>query len=179
MLMRYGALPSLALALCVWSVASCKGPGSVKPEAKEATVSSASALADAKVKRFGDAIAKQNDVEFSRVLDDPTAYEKKTVTLEGHVRRVCKRMGCWMELAEGTKEGARSCRVFFGAHQFFVPTDSEGQQARVQGSVEVRRVEAKFVNHLEEEGASFESKSKDGSAEEVRLVASGVELISG
>jgi hypothetical protein len=131
------------------------------------------------VQHFGDALAQADNAKLSRVLDNPSAFAKKTVTLDGHVKRVCKKMGCWMELAESKGDGARSCRVFFGAHQFFVPTDSEGQHARVQGTVEVRRVDPKFVNHLEAEGANFEAKASDGSAEEVRLVATGVELSRG
>ena len=92
------------------------------------------------------------------------------------MRRVCKKMGCWMELATAKQATAPGCRVFFGAHQFFVPKDSDGARARVQGEVQLKKVDASFVQHLEEEGASFKAKNADGTADEVRLVATGVEL---
>jgi hypothetical protein len=42
--------------------------------------------------------------------------------------------------------------------------------------VTLRRVEPKLVSHLEAEGATFAAKAGDGSADEVRIVATGVEL---
>jgi hypothetical protein len=124
----------------------------------------------------GSAILPGKEVQLAKVLAEPQKYAGQTVIVEGEVRRVCKKMGCWMELATAKDDAAASCRVFFGAHQFFVPKDSDGASARVQGEVQVQQVEASFVQHLEEEGASFKAKNDDGTAQEVRLVASGVEL---
>lgn len=124
----------------------------------------------------GSTISPGHDVSLAQVLANPREFEGKTVTVLGDVRRVCKKMGCWMELATDKSAEAPGCRVFFGAHQFFVPKDSDGSQARVQGEVQVKKVEAAFVEHLEQEGASFKAKNADGTADEVRLVATGVEL---
>jgi hypothetical protein len=46
----------------------------------------------------------------------------------------------------------------------------------VQGTFELATVPASRVRHLEGEGATFASKQPDGSARELRLVATGVEL---
>ena len=81
-----------------------------------------------------------------------------------------------MELAESPREGTPGCRVTFKNYGFFVPTDSAGSQARVQGQVEVDTLPAAAVRHYEEEGAVFAGKQPDGTAKEVRLVATGVEL---
>jgi hypothetical protein len=70
----------------------------------------------------------------------------------------------------------RAIRVTFKDYGFFVPIDSAGAEARVQGVVAVETVAARYVKHLEEEGARFASKADDGTAREVRLVANGVEL---
>ena len=82
-----------------------------------------------------------------------------SVLVEGVVRRACSHRGCWMELA--APEGGRGVRVTFQDEGFFVPTDSAGARARVQGTVKVRPPP---------------SGSPAGTAPEVRLVASGVEL---
>jgi hypothetical protein len=103
---------------------------------------------------------------------DPAA----PVTVEGSVRKACTRRGCWMELAESPREGTPGCRVTFKNYGFFVPTNSAGARARVQGQVEVETLPAASVRHYEEEGAIFASKQPDGTAREVRLVATGVEL---
>ena len=171
---HFGAL-AVSLAL-----PACKGeppaPASEPPPAK--TVAAPSAPTD-KTSVFGSAIAPGSEVLLAKVLANPREFEGKTVTVQGDVRRVCKKMGCWMELATEKSDAAPGCRVFFGAHQFFVPKDSDGSHARVQGEVQVKQVQADFVEHLEEERASFKAKNADGTADEVRLVASGVELTRG
>ena len=84
-----------------------------------------------------------------------------------------------MELAEGAAPELPGCRVTFQDYGFFVPLDSAGSTARVQGAVAVRTVPAGEVAHLEGEGAQFPGKQPDGSAREVRMVATGVELWRG
>ena len=64
----------------------------------------------------------------------------------------------------------------FKDYGFFVPTNSAGSRARVQGTFELATVSAPRVRHLEQEGAAFASKQPDGTARELRLVATGVEL---
>jgi hypothetical protein len=81
-----------------------------------------------------------------------------------------------MELSEALDPALPGCRVTFKDYGFFVPLDSAGSKARVQGTVEVTQVGPDQVAHLESEGAHFASKQPDGTAREVRLVASGVEL---
>ena len=80
--------------------------------------------------------------------------------------------GCWMQLEPGV-------RVTFKDYGFFVPLDSAGSTARVEGTVQVRVVPGPEVQHLESEGAKFASKEPDGTAREIRMVATGVELWRG
>jgi hypothetical protein len=123
---------------------------------------------------FGQPLAAAVPISVATLLARPDATAP--VTVEGSVRKACTRRGCWMELAESTKEGTPGCRVTFKNYGFFVPTDSAGARARVQGQVEVETLPAASVRHYEEEGAVFASKQPDGTAREVRLVATGVEL---
>jgi hypothetical protein len=115
-------------------------------------------------------------MSLGRVLSSPDDFAARTVTVEAKVRRNCTRRGCWMELAESMDPSLPGCRVTFQNYGFFVPLDSAGSTARVQGTVEVKTVSAPEVAHLEGEGAKFVGKQPDGSAREVRMVASGVEL---
>lgn len=73
-------------------------------------------------------------------------------------------------------EGDNACRVTFKDYGFFVPKDSAGARARVQGRVVIQRVEPARVAHLEAEGAKFRSREADGSANEVTFIANGVQL---
>lgn len=81
-----------------------------------------------------------------------------------------------MELSEGADPNLEGCRVTFKDYGFFVPTDSAGSSARVAAAIEVASLTPATVEHMEREGAKITHKSGDGSAREVRLVASGVEL---
>ena len=131
------------------------------------------------LKRFGEPIAPGQTVTLANVLARPDEFANHTVTLEAKVRRNCTRRGCWMELSQAMDPPSgrsRSCRVTFKDYGFFVPLDSAGSTAKVQGTVEVTHVAPGEVAHLESEGAHFAAKQPDGTASEVRLVATGVEL---
>jgi len=110
----------------------------------------------------------QQPVPLASVLGKPE--DGRTVLVEGVVRRACTQMGCWMELAPAG--GGPGMRVTFKDYGFFVPTDSAGAKARVQGTVRVAQLSPAQAEHLRSEGGSMSS----GAQREVRLVATGVEL---
>jgi hypothetical protein len=131
------------------------------------------------VGKYGAPLGTAPAETLASVLAEPTRYAGHPVRVEGHVRRACTAMGCWMELAESSADDAPGCRVIMKDHAFFVPTDSAGSNARVEGTLAVRRIDPEQVTHMEHEGAAFPHKAADGSAEELRFVASGVELWRG
>ena len=127
-------------------------------------------------KNLGRTISDGPIVPIASILKAPDEHAGKSVRVEGMVRAACKRRGCWMELAPTLEHGGPGCRVTFEGYGFFVPTDSEGSRAIVEGSVKVRTVPPAEVAHMEEEGGTFPAKQSDGSAREVRITATGVRL---
>ncbi|RYZ07975.1 MAG: DUF4920 domain-containing protein [Myxococcales bacterium] len=127
-------------------------------------------------KTYGAPLGASPTATLADVLKAPEKFDGQRVTVEGAVRAACTRKGCWMELSEGADPSAPGCRVTFKDYGFFVPTDSAGSKARVDAQVETKVVKPEMVAHLESEGAKFAEKSADGSAREVRLVATGVEM---
>jgi hypothetical protein len=127
-------------------------------------------------KLFGEPLGPGETVKLSTLLSEPAKYRDKSVIVEAEVRKACSRKGCWMEVSESKDAAAPACRVTFKDYGFFVPLDSAGSRARMQATVTVETVAANYVQHLEEEGARFPKKNPDGTADEVRLVATGVEL---
>jgi hypothetical protein len=125
---------------------------------------------------FGQPLTAASDLEFAQLLAEPDKYASSDVSVQGVVRQVCQTRGCWLELATGPDQQAGGCRVIAQGHAFFVPIDSAGKRARVQGRVEVRNVPAAQVAHMEQEGGHFANKQPDGSARELRIVARSVEL---
>lgn len=160
---------SLGLGLLLLACESGNAPGAApgtKPPA-------ASAPAGARVESFGAPLAPAAEVALDELLTNPERYREQPITTTGDVQRACNRKGCWMELG---RQGGPSCRVTFKDYGFFVPTDSAGAKARVQGQLVTEHVPTGRVRHLEAEGATFPRKNPDGSATEVTLVATGVEL---
>lgn len=163
------AFTLLALVGCKTSK-DAPGP-KAKPKAE-----AAAARPSAPHKTFGAPLGASPSVTLADVLKTPDKFADQTILVEGQVRRACTRKGCWMELSEGQDAALPGCRVTFKDYGFFVPTDSAGAKARVEAKVESKVVKPSLVAHLEEEGAKFADKGPDGSAHEVRLIATGVEL---
>ena len=166
------------IACALWSGASLLLPACESgddPRRKPAAARPAASAAYG-VLRVGAPIVSQRKERLVSVLKDPATFAGQTFVVEGNVRRACSRKGCWMELAADATPGAPACRVTFKDYAFFVPTDSAGRMAKVQGTLEVVKLKARHVEHLAEEGATFKDNAPDGTAEEVRFVATGVEL---
>lgn len=121
----------------------------------------------------GEPLKGATKVKLAELLAKPQAHEGKTVQLEGQVRKACEKKGCWMELASDAKNPG--VRVTFKDYGFFVPLDSAGSQARVEGVVKVAELTDSRAKHYEEEGAIV-PRGADGKPREVQLVATGVEL---
>lgn len=117
-------------------------------------------------------------VSFEKVLKSPEKYAGKTVLVEGVIVRSCKKEGCWMEIAP--KEGAKSVRVTFGDHAFFIPLNAAGFKAKAEGVFTVKTLSKEHVDHLiNDDGAKFENRNADGTVTEVSFDAKGVELRKG
>lgn len=166
------------IALCALHAVGLSGCKTRSGDARQpAPVATASSAAEHPVsKAFGAPITTGPTLELAAVLAAPERYRDQSVTVEGHVRRACTRRGCWMEVAQSADPRLPGCRVTFKDYGFFVPTDSAGSRAKVQGTLAVSTLPAERVAHLESEGGEFPHKNADGSVNELRLVASGVEL---
>jgi hypothetical protein len=170
----------LALAVGITlAVLGCREESAPDPRSEETPeVAKPVAVAPAGQKKvFGAPISNTATEDLATVLREPERFAGKNVVVSGHVRSACSRMGCWMELASGTDPSTPACRVTLHGSGFFVPKDSAGSEARVEGKLRVVTVSAGHAAHLEEEGARVAGKADDGTAREVQLVARGVELI--
>ena len=122
----------------------------------------------------GAAISKDTaTVPLAQVLARPADYTKAPVVIEGVVEAACQNKGCWMQIAP--EAGKPGLRVTFKDYGFFVPKDSKGMAARMEGVVAVKTLSKDEADHLSGEGAKL-NRNEDGTATEVSFVASGVEL---
>ena len=121
----------------------------------------------------GEKLKGAQSVELSKLMASPSDFDGKTVAVEAKVRKACEKKGCWMELA-GADNGP-GVRVTFKDYGFFVPLDSAGSTAKLEGTVKVAELSPENAKHLKDEGATV-PMGKDGKAREVQFVALGVEL---
>lgn len=121
----------------------------------------------------GDAFAVASETALADVLADPKKVAGTPIRTAGVVARACTKKGCWMELQ--TAQGGPGVRVSFKDYGFFVPLDSAGASATIEGLVEVKTLSKADAEHLEGEGAKL-VRGADGTAVELAFVASGVEL---
>jgi hypothetical protein len=112
----------------------------------------------------------------AEVAKDPVAYEDKKVLLTGVVRASCLKRGCWMEIRPVEDRAGDSMTVRFKDYEFFVPLNSRGATVTLDGIVNIKKLTAAEVAHLEEEGATFSNKKPDGTVEQIEITATGVEM---
>ena len=122
---------------------------------------------------LGDVVGDSTLVTLRDVFRDVDAYLDKTVIVEGTVGRVCQMKGCWMEIA--AKKEDLGVRVTFKDYRFFVPTNTQGRVARLEGRFETNIFSVSDADHLIKEGVDL-IRNPDGTATELSFVAAGVEL---
>ena len=124
----------------------------------------------------GEALPKGEFTALAKVLSNPDAYANQSLLVEGTVKSVCTKKGCWMEISASKDAKSASCRVTFKDYGFFVPLDSKGATAKLAGKVTVKTLPKSHVDHLQGEGGTVSGIQKDGTAREVTFVANGVQL---
>ncbi len=127
-------------------------------------------LADAA--KFGAPLGDAPKVALADLVKSPDAYAGKTVKTEGTVSSVCQEKGCWMVL----KSGDTSVRVRFKDYAFFVPKDSAGATAVMEGVFSVKTIPEATAKHYAEETPGGKPAEIKGDQKELSFLASGVEL---
>ena len=125
------------------------------------------------VVRRGAAIGDSPTVDLTSAIAAPEAHLGQSVIVEGKVDKVCQVKGCWLELMPSGE--SRGVRVKFENYGFFVPKDSMGWTARLEGEFVREQLSKRDVDHLVGEGATVQ-KQPDGTADQISFVARGVEL---
>jgi hypothetical protein len=120
-------------------------------------------VAAEKARAFGKPLEGLPAAQISDLIAKP--QDGQRVRLEGEVERVCQSQGCWLEL----RQGKDSIHVTLEGHSYFLPKDSAGEKAALEGVVVVKEPKADVVEHLQAEGAK-------SAASKVSIEASGVEL---
>ena len=122
---------------------------------------------------YGADIAESAPVAVADLLASPERYAGQTLVVEGTVDAACEKKGCWMII----KGGEEQLRVKFQDYAFFVPIESAGRTARMEGVFELVETSEADVKHLlEDAGKHEEAAAHVGSVREFQLMATGVRM---
>jgi hypothetical protein len=165
--------------LALLSCAACNQPAAKQSAAPAAPAPEAqAAAAPAKdTGSFGAPLSSAPATAVSAVLANPAKYDGQDVKLTGTVGGVCQKKGCWMTVGTG-EPGKETVRVTFKDYGFFVPRNSLGKQAVVEGRFQVTTLSQKEAQHYAEdaakEGAPVQKVTEPQKA--LAMVATGVEI---
>ncbi len=115
--------------------------------------------------KYGKEITLKEKTKISAILAEPQKYLGKTVLVEGTVVAVCKKRGCWIDLASDKKFQQIKIKVNDG--EIIFPMEESGKTALVEGTVyeiKMTKEEAleKAKHQAEEHGTKFDPESVKG-----------------
>ena len=88
----------------------------------------------AKVDKLGKPITLTEITKISIILSDPEEFLGDTVLVQGTIIEVCKKRGCWMEIASDSE--FQSIRIKVKDGEIIFPLSAKGSSALVEGVVE-------------------------------------------
>ncbi len=113
-----------------------------------------------KWKTLGKGISLKDTTKISTILASPDKFTGKRVLVKGRVVDVCKKRGCWMEIASDKE--FQSIRVKVKDGEIVFPLEARGKMALVEGIVEKlviskEQMVKSMKHHAEEHGEPFDS----------------------
>jgi hypothetical protein len=123
---------------------------------------------------YGAGLTLEETTPLREVVNHPELHVDRTLLVKGRIRDVCQRKGCWMVLTDGESR----IRVRFADYGFFVPKDSSGKDAYVEGRASVEEISEKEARHYEAEAIDGDPSKVQGAQRVVTFTATGVRLVS-
>lgn len=134
---------------------------------------------DAKVyDHFGTGItAGEKPLTLAQAIKSPAKFAGRKIRLEAPITGVCQTKGCWMNLGKPDAKGNPPVFVKFKDYGFFMPKDSSGRTAIVEGTMSFKQeTVAETKHYLEDAGKHDEAKKVTKGRTVLRFMASGVAI---
>jgi hypothetical protein len=117
---------------------------------------------DTKGKVYGEGVSIEKVTKISDLLAEPDKYIGQKVAVEGRIVDVCKKRGCWMEIASDKE--FQTIRVKVNDGEIVFPLTAKGKPAKVEGILEKfeltkEQTIQRLKHHAEEQGEPFDSTS--------------------
>lgn len=157
----------------LFGMASCSSPSE---QTEESTNQSEGIEEVVELEKYGDeSISPEGAIEASQLLAMLDGKDSVEVKVKGTINSCCQKKGCWMdmEIAEG-----ENMTVRFKDYSFFVPMNSAGREAIIEGVAKIDTQSVDWLRHkAEDAGKSDEEIAAITEPElKVSFLASGVIL---
>lgn len=100
------------------------------------------------VNYYGEKIDEQNSITASELKTAMTGKNEMNVKVTGKITEACQSKGCWMKMDLG--DGS-TMRVKFKDYGFFVPKNSGGKTAVIQGKAFIEETSVAELKHYAED----------------------------
>ena len=113
-------------------------------------------------KKYGSGISLKDTTNISDIMADPEKWVGKKVLVKGQIVDVCKKRGCWMELASDKE--FQTIRIKVNDGEIVFPLQARGKTALAEGTVEKLELSLEqtinyYKHHAEEQGQEFDESS--------------------
>lgn len=97
---------------------------------------------------FGDSITIDGATEANLVSTKLVGKDSMELKIKGNIVNVCQKKGCWLELNVGLQ---KTMRVTFKDYSFFVPINSVGKNAILEGYAYIDTTSIEMLKHYAED----------------------------
>lgn len=116
---------------------------------------------------FGQKITDQDAIASTDLLSEIEGKDSVTLKVKGTVNEVCQAKGCWMTM---DLDKDQSMRITFKDYGFFIPTNSSGKNAVVQGVVKKESIEVQTLRHYAKDAGKSDEEIEAITAPEISIV---------
>lgn len=125
-------------------------------------------------RHFGEQFSIDDDpIQLTEALDELDGDKTPTVKVASRVKRVCEKKGCWFTLDDDEVE--LPVRIRMKDYGFFVPRNTEGADAVIEGAIERTEIDEDLARHYAED-VGDDPDEIDGPQPTFRFVATGVSM---
>jgi hypothetical protein len=161
----------LALVLAC-SPAAPPAPVAATPPVTEAPAPAAPAWHVA----LGETFTATGIVPVDKVVADPAAWDGKDLVVEGVIKEVCQKKGCWHTIA--TSDAAVNVMVKDKDYKIFLPKDAGGKKVLVKGTFAVAELPEAEARHYAED-AGRDPSTIVGPQKTFAIDVAGVQFVEG
>ena len=129
-------------------------------------------VSTAKSNLFGYEFDGEDAIDAMQFIADNQDKDSISIKLSGEITSVCQMKGCWMTMNVGDEE----LRITFKDYGFFVPKNSSGNEAIIEGVLHKKLVDVEILKHYAADAGQSEEEIEAITEPKLQFVfeASGV-----